>query len=61
MPPKGEVPSLRTGRGVLELGGMCRPGVSRPYRRARKNLQSASALAMGEEVWAPTLAEQAHS
>jgi hypothetical protein len=30
---RGEVPSLRTGRKVPELGGMCRPEGSRPYRR----------------------------
>ena len=32
-----------------------------PYRHARKTLQSASDLSMGEEVWATALAEQAHS
>lgn len=32
-----------------------------PYRHARKNLQSASDLSMGEEVWATALAELAHS
>jgi hypothetical protein len=58
--PRGGVPSLRTGRGCWNSAACVAQGVA-PYRHARKNLQSASDLSMGEEVWATALAEQAHS
>jgi hypothetical protein len=59
--PRGGSPVASHRPGVLELGGMWCPGGSRPYRHARKNLQVCVGLSMGEELWAPALAEQAHS